>query len=91
MPLIDVTYDGTVGEEVLRRLEAARLPAVPGELARQHRADQTAPDRRTGPSHRPAGLLPRADRLSSCYRRSHSQIRSPGRCQRVGSDLACVV
>ena len=59
MPLIDVTYDGTVGEEVLRRLEAARLPAVPGELAHQHRADQTAPDRRTGPKPSPSGPTPK--------------------------------
>ena len=54
-----MTCDGTLGEEVLRRLEAARLPAVPGELAHQHRADQTAPDRRTGPKPSPSRPTPK--------------------------------
>ncbi len=42
MPLIDVTYDGTVGEEVLRRL-GELLPDVVGEAVECPEEPSTGP------------------------------------------------
>jgi hypothetical protein len=42
MPLIDVTYDGSVGEEVLRRL-AELLPAVVGDAVECPEEPQAGP------------------------------------------------